>query len=68
MYVFARLLLACLLIPLGQRKRKERERVLAYVEYLRDLMSVLGESRGRRNKEEARLGARRVILASQLEF
>ena len=28
-------------------------------------MSVLGESRGRRIKEEARLGARRAILASQ---
>ena len=31
-------------------------------------MSVLGESRGRRIKEEARLGARRVILASQAWF
>ena len=28
-------------------------------------MSVLGEARGGRNKEEARLGARGVILASQ---
>ena len=51
--------------PLGQEGRKERERVLAYVECLRGLVSVLGESRGRRIKEEARIGARRAILASQ---
>ena len=54
-----------LLEALGQRKEKERERVLAYIEYLRGLVSVLGESRGRRIKEEARVGARRAILASQ---
>ena len=49
----------------AKRRKKERERVLAYIEYLRGLVSVLGESRGRRNKEEARVGAREAILASQ---
>ena len=54
---YARLSLAYI-VTFTPHIEKERERVLAYV-------SVLGESRGRRIKEEARLGARRFILASQ---
>ena len=55
-----------LIKTLGQRKEKEREREFLFmIECLRGLVSVLGESRGRRIKEEARVGARRAILASQ---
>ena len=51
-----------------REKKGEKERVPPYSECLRGLVSVLGEPRGRRSKEEARVGARGAILALQLEF
>ena len=67
MYVYLSKTYSCLVLGTSRprEKRKERERVLPYSECLRGLVSVLGESRGRRIKEEARVGARRAILASQ---
>ena len=69
MYNGARLILPCLLIPLGQeRKKGEKERIPPYSECLRDLVSVLGDQEEEGSKARSKKLSRANHCLAPLEF